>query len=115
FGPERVLSDLDQFAKRGAVLRGEVREHFAVERDLRGLQSFHETAVGEAGSAGSGVGADLPKRSEIALLGLAIPIGVLASVIDRIGSVTVEFGTAHPKALARPDHSGASVALGRGG
>ena len=41
----------------------------------------------------------LPEGAEIALLGLAIPEGILTSVIESIGGVTVKFGPAHPKAL----------------
>jgi hypothetical protein len=37
FGFERVLGDLDQFAKGAVVLRCQVGNDLAVERDLRGF------------------------------------------------------------------------------
>src|SRR6185437_6855991 len=113
-GPERVLGDLDQLAKRGVVLRGDVGQHLAVERDLRGLQTFHEPAVGQSGGTSGGIDADLPERAEIALLGLSIAVGVLTAMIDRIGGVTVKFRAAHPEAFGGPDHSGAALAGGGG-
>ena len=51
-----------------ASVRGDVGEDLAVEADLRGLEAFHETAVGQAGGAGGGVDADLPEIAEGAFL-----------------------------------------------
>ena len=68
FGLQRVLRELDQFIERGHICRGDVRQHFAVERAFGGFQTFHETAVGRAGFARGGIDADLPERAESALL-----------------------------------------------
>src|SRR6185312_15747150 len=114
FGLERILGDLDQFAKRRVVLRGDVGKHLAVERDLCGFQTLHEPAVGQSGGTGGGVDADLPERAEIALLCFAVAVGVLTAVIDRVGGVTVKFRAAHPEAFGGPDHSGAALAGGGG-
>src|SRR5213078_3024094 len=99
FGLERALRELDQFAKRGGILRRDVGQDFAVQADLGGLEAFYETAVSRAGGAGARVDADLPKRAEGPLLGLAIAEGISAPMIQGIGGVTVKFGAAHAKAL----------------
>src|SRR6266496_1431737 len=82
FSNERVLGDPDQLAKSSGVLCGEIGQHLAIERHLCGLQSFHESAVSEAGGAGGGIDADLPQRPEIAFFRFAIAIGVLAAMIE---------------------------------
>jgi len=114
FGFERVLGDLDQFDKGGVVLRSQVGNDLAVERDLRGLQTFHEPAVGKARSAGSGVDADLPERAEIPFFGLAIAIGILAAMIERVGRVAVKLLAAHAEAFGGADHSPSALAGGGG-
>src|SRR5437667_4600445 len=113
-GYERVLSDSNQLAKRNGVLRGQVGQHLAVERNFRGFQTFHEPAVSEPGGAGSGVDADLPERAEIPFFGLAIAIGILAPVIERVGRVAVKLGAAHAEAFGGADHSRAALAGGGG-
>ena len=102
------------FRHGGLFLGGNVREDFAVEGALGGLQALHETAVGEAGGAGGGVDADLPERPVVALLGATIAVSILAGMVHRVRGVTVEFGTAHPEAFSGSDHAGAAFAGGRG-
>src|SRR5207237_9513484 len=83
-GLQRVLGGADQFVKGGGIGRGEVSEDLAIQTDLRGFQTSHETAVSHASSTGSGVNSDLPKRPIVALFGLAIAKGILPAMIERI-------------------------------
>src|SRR6478609_10717666 len=97
-GLQRVLGGGDQFIKRAVIRRGDVGEDLAIQTDLRGLQTLHETAVSHARRASSRVDANLPQRAVIALLGLAIAEGVLPAVIERIGGVAIKFAATHPEA-----------------
>ena len=98
--------------KRRRIGRGDIRQHLAVERDLGGLEPFHEAAVGRPGSAGGGVDTDLPERPEIALLGLAVAVGVGAAVVNGVGRIAVKFGAAHPEAFGGCYHPFAAFAGG---
>ena len=110
FGLQRGLGDFDQLAESGVVSSRKISDDFAVQRDLRSLESFHKSAVGQTGGAGGGVDANLPEHAEIPLLGFAVAEGVLASVIERVGGVTVKFGAAHSKAFGGFDRADAAFA-----
>jgi len=110
FGLQRGLGDFDQFGKRSRIGGGEVGQDFAVERDLGGLQAFHEAAVGCAGGAGGGIDADLPEGAESAFLDAAVAEGVGAAVVNGIGGIAVEFGAAHPVAFGGCYHPFAAFA-----
>ncbi len=69
----------DSFECLGFVF-GEGGEDLAIEDDTFLLERIDELAVGDAERAGSGVDADVPKRSEVALLVLAVVEGVLTCV-----------------------------------
>lgn len=99
FGLQRSLGDFDKLAESGGVSSGKISDDFAIKHDLRSFESLHKSAVGQTGGAGGGVDANLPEHAEITFLGLAIAEGVLASMIERIGGVSVKFGPAHAKAL----------------
>jgi hypothetical protein len=93
------LRHLYEFAKRSRVGGRDVGERFAVERDFGGFESFNESAVSDARRACRGIDPNLPQVTEGALFAAAVAIRVLASVINRVGSVAVEFGTPHAKAF----------------
>ena len=111
---ERVLSELDDFAKRGGVRGGEVGEDLAVQFDLRGLQALDEAAVGHANGADGGVDTGLPEITEGALLGLAVAEGVLPAVIKGVGGVTVELGALEAKTFGGAQCPLAAAAGGDG-
>jgi len=96
---QRVLGDVDDFEERGVVGRSEIRNDLAVEFALGGNQAFDETAVGDAGGAGSGVDTRLPEVTIDALLRAAIAVGVLAAVIHGVRRVAVKFGALKAEAL----------------
>src|SRR5690606_19299061 len=79
---ERALRLLGQRGKPGRVVHGDVRQHLAVQGDARLAQAVHETAVAQAVDAGRGVDAGDPQRAEIALLLLAVDVGVLLGLDD---------------------------------
>jgi hypothetical protein len=56
----------------------------------------------------------LPELAEGALLGFAVTERVLASVIHRVGGVTIEFGTLEAKAFGGLEHPSAALAGGGG-
>src|SRR5262245_14131922 len=99
FGLQRVLGNLDEFTKTRVVRRGDVGNDLAIQTHLRGLQSFHESAVSCAGSTGGRVDANLPERAESAFLGLAIAESVLAAMVQRVRGIAIQFGPAHAKAF----------------
>jgi hypothetical protein len=98
-GFEGVSSQFYEFAEGARISGGDVRENFAVEFYFGGFQTFHKAAVGHASGAGRSVDTNLPESAVVALFGLAIAKCILASVIQSVGCVTVQFGTAHPKAF----------------
>jgi|HubBroStandDraft_1064217.scaffolds.fasta_scaffold214653_3 hypothetical protein len=96
---QRALGDVHQFGKRSGILRGDVSEDLAVERDFGRFQTFHETAIGQAGFADGGVDANLPEITERAFFGTAIAIRILTAVIDGIRGVAIKFGALEAKAF----------------
>ena len=87
-----------------------VSEDFPIQCHAFLFKPVHEFAVRESVAMSRGSDSHLPERAEIALLGLAIAEGVLPSVINRIGSVAIKFGAAHPEALGGCDHPFAAFA-----
>src|SRR5690606_17604732 len=81
---ERALGLLGQRGKPGCIVHGDVRQHLAVERDAGLHQSVHEAAVAHAVHPGSRVDAGDPQRTEVALLVLAVDVGVLLRLDDRL-------------------------------
>src|SRR5690554_2509421 len=79
---ERALRLLGQRGKPVGVVHGDVRQHLAVQGDAGLHQAVHEAAVAQAVDAGRGVDAGDPQRAEIALLLLAVDVGVLLGLDD---------------------------------
>src|SRR5438552_11880464 len=77
---ERGLHLLDDSLERGFVGDGEIGKNLAIESDVRGLQAFGETAVGETLRADGGVQALDPTITESALARFAIALGPLLSL-----------------------------------
>src|ERR1043165_2479157 len=99
FALQSVFGDVDQFSKGGRICGRDVRQNLAVKGNFGGLQTFHKAAISRAGGAGGRIDADLPEGTEVSFFGFAVPEGVGPSMIQRVGSITVEFGAAHPKAF----------------
>ena len=102
---ERGFDEVDDFAKRDGVGSSEISEHLAVDLDLRGFDTFHETAVGQAEVTDGSVDTDLPEVTVIALFRFAIAVSVLAAVVNGVGRVAVKFGTFETEAFGRRQHS----------
>src|SRR5580658_1162810 len=83
---QRILGDVHQFTEGRGILGGKVSQHLAVQRDFRGLEPFHEAAVGQTSLADGGIDADLPQITERALLDATIAVSVLPPVVNGIGS-----------------------------
>src|SRR5438132_283691 len=64
-GLEGALGNLHELVEGGVIGRGDVGNDFAVQRYFGGLETFHQPAVGGAGSPRGGIDADLPKGSEV--------------------------------------------------
>src|SRR5690606_31109482 len=78
------LSLVNQGLEGLRLVDGDVREDLAVNFDFRLAQTVDKSAIGQAVFAGCGIDALDPERTEIALLGPAIAIGVLACLLDRL-------------------------------
>ena len=63
---------------------GDVGQNLAVDLDAGLVQAVDEAAVGEAFFTHGGVDALDPQGAEVALLNLAVAIGVLAGLLDRL-------------------------------
>ena len=80
-------------------MRGQARQHFAVELNIRLAQMINESTIRPRILSGSGVDLLNPQFAQIALLGLAIPVGVLPGFLEfENGNPKTIFGTA-PKAF----------------
>jgi len=113
-GLQRVLRDVHDFKERGVVGRGEIGNDLAVELALGGNQAFDETAVSDTSGARGGIDARLPEIAIDALLGAAVAVGVLTTVIHGVGRVAVKFGALEAEALRGCQHSSTTFA-GSGG
>src|SRR5690606_29194073 len=69
-------------AERLRVVHGDVRQHLAVDVDLRLVQPVDEAAVGQPVQARRGVDARDPERAEIALALAPVAVGVLPRLDD---------------------------------
>src|SRR2546425_119292 len=108
FPLQRVLRDFDQFVKRSRIRGGDVRQNLTVQPNLRRFEPFHEPAVSGASGANGRIDADLPERPEIPLLGFAVTESIGPAMVEGVGSVTIQFGAAHPKAFGGSDGPGAA-------
>src|SRR5206468_12805446 len=71
-------------AERLGLVHRDVGEHLAVERDAGKVQRVDELAVGEALGADRGVDPLDPQGAEAALLHLAVAVGILPGLFDRL-------------------------------
>src|SRR4051812_22106029 len=62
----------------------DVREHLAIKRNAGEIQRVDELAVGQSFRANGGVDALDPQSSEAPLLNLAVAVGVLPCLLDRL-------------------------------
>src|SRR5262249_40844267 len=75
---------LDERLEGIGVLDGKIGQYLAVDLDPGPCQGVHEPCVGEAVLAHSRIDALDPKRAEGALLALAVAIGILHGLLDRL-------------------------------
>ena len=69
-------------AKRFGLIHGEIGEHLAVDFDTGLLEAVDDPAVAQPELTRGGVDARDPERAEVALLGAAIAIRILAGLDD---------------------------------
>src|SRR6185295_1808798 len=79
---EGCLSLLRDGRKRFRLIYGEVGKHLAIDFDLGLLQAVDDLAVAQSELTRGGVDAGDPERTEVALLGAAIAIRILAGLDD---------------------------------
>jgi cysteine synthase A len=77
-----ALGLVDQRLEGVRLVDREIRQDLAVDFDAGLVQTVDEAAVGQAVLAGGRVDALDPERTEVALLGLAVAVGVLAGLLD---------------------------------
>ena len=75
---------VDDALKARRVVDGHVRQHLAVDVDLRLLQPGHELAVGDTQLTAGGVDARNPELAKHPLAGAAVTVGVLAGLHHRL-------------------------------
>src|SRR5512139_4086054 len=85
-GRQRGLGLLDDGAERAALVHRQVGHDLAVELDPGELGAVDELRVGQPFGAHRGVDPLDPQRAEAALLHLAVAVGVLARLLDRLAS-----------------------------
>src|SRR6185312_2620388 len=71
-------------AERLGLVHRDVGEHLAVEGDAGEVQRVDELAVGQPFGADRGVDSLDPQGAEAALLHLAVAVGVLPGLLDRL-------------------------------
>src|SRR4051794_558944 len=81
---QRALGLRDDRAERFGLVHRDVGEHLAVEGDAGEVQRVDELAVGQPLGANRGVDALDPQSAEAPLLHLAVAVGVLAGLLDRL-------------------------------
>ena len=93
------IQDIDNRLEGKGFMRGQARQYFAVELNIRLAQMINESTIRPRILSGSGVDLLNPQFAQIALLGLAIPVGVLPGFLEfENGNPKTIFGTA-PKAF----------------
>src|SRR5882762_9616791 len=73
---ERAFRGAHQLGKQCVAFLRELREHLAIDLDPSLLQAVHQAAVRDAVLARERIDTSDPQRSELALLLLAITIGI---------------------------------------
>src|SRR5271154_7137421 len=91
FGAERADSGAHQLGKQCVALLRQLRQHLAIGLDAGLLQPVHQRAVGDSAFARERVDARDPERAVVALLGLAIAIGVSEALFEGQSSLPVKF------------------------
>src|SRR5262249_10190309 len=81
---QRALRLGDDRAERLGFMHRDVREHLPVEANSRELQRVDELAVGQSFGADRGVDTLDPQSAEVPLLHLAVAVGILPGLFDRL-------------------------------
>jgi len=106
-GAEGGLGLVENLGEGGAVVDGEFAQGFAVETDLGGLQAGHKSAIGQPATSGAdgGVDADDPEAAEVALLALAVLVGVLARARESVLGIAIQLRLVAEVALGFPQRA----------
>ena len=80
-----------QRLERLRLVHCEIGEDFAVDLDAGLVQPVDKSAVGQADLASGGIDALNPQGAEIALSVLAVAIGILAGLLDRLARERMVF------------------------
>ena len=75
-GGQSLLRNLNKSVEGGDIVDGQLGEHAAINLNTGQVQALDETVVGHALCAGSSVDALDPQATEVALLRLAVTVGV---------------------------------------
>src|SRR5262249_4012706 len=81
-------------AERPGIVEGERREDLAVDLDAGGPETGHQAAVRQPVGARRGVDADDPQRADVALLLLAVAVGVGEPPLPRLAGLAVRLAAA---------------------
>src|SRR5439155_23678850 len=81
---QRALRLGDDGAERLGLMHRDVGEHLAVERDAGEVQRVDELAIGQPFRADRGVDALDPQSPEAPLFHLAVAVGMLPGLLDRL-------------------------------
>ena len=82
-----------QNSKYLLVIDGQFGQHFTVNRDLGFLQTVDKAAVGKAMLTCSGIDTDNPQLTELTLSRLAVALGILTCLNDRLFGDAEDFAT----------------------
>src|SRR5690606_4940629 len=83
---QRRLGLLDDRAESGAVVHRQLGHDLPVQLDPGELGAMDELRIGQALGAHRGVDPLDPQRAEVPLLNLAVAVGVLPGLLDRLAS-----------------------------
>src|SRR5215510_8655182 len=88
---ERALCLIDDRLERGGIRNGEFRENFSIEANACSFQSFRKAAVRHPVCTRSGVQALNPEITKRAFTCLAVAIGPILTLHDRVFGVAEKF------------------------
>src|SRR5690606_36668383 len=83
-GRKRLLGLLNDRAERGTLVHRQIGHDLPVELDPGELGAVDELRIGHAFGANRGVDPLHPQRAEAALIHLAVAVGVLPGLLDRL-------------------------------
>src|SRR5664279_5547096 len=104
-----ALGHSHELGKGFGIAHGEIREDLAVEIHGGLLQTAHELGVAGAVLRAGGVDAHHPEATEVALLDLAVAVGVAEGLLDGFLGGAVQAGLGAVEALGELHHAFAAL------